>query len=112
MLMPTITFEKPMVQALGTTGISLHEAAAKGHTKAIAPPLMVTLGLPIACEPWAPGNGMGGISNFTQVCHCVKDAKAAMVVLQKVMESVVSMPVTSLTKPSAALGKGSKADKA
>ncbi|HKP96267.1 MAG TPA: hypothetical protein VJ385_10955 [Fibrobacteria bacterium] len=108
MLIPTITFENPNVTAFGTTGMSLHEVAANGHTNAIAPPLIVTFGLPIAVDPCAPGKGMGGINSFTQVCHCVNEENAAMVVLQKAIESEVSIPVTSFTKSSAALGKGNK----
>ena len=40
-------------------------------TKARGPPFTVTLGLPTAVDPVAPGKGMGGISSLSQVCHLV-----------------------------------------
>src|SRR5688572_23447243 len=61
MLTPTITLLKPSVTAFGTMGMSLHEVPISGATNASGPPFTVTLGLPMAAEPWAPGYGIGGI---------------------------------------------------
>jgi hypothetical protein len=54
-LTPTSTLLKPTGIAFGTIGKSLHEVAISGATNASGPPLTVTLGLPIAAEPWLPG---------------------------------------------------------
>src|SRR5262249_57811682 len=82
-LTPTMTLLNPRHIALGTTGMSLHEAAHKGaRQKARGPPLTWTLGLPTALEPWAPGNGSGGIRSLAQVCHFVYDCTFPLIAFQ------------------------------
>ena len=58
--------------------MSLHDVARSGPTKASAPPLTVTLGLPTATEPCEPGKGRGGMSSLAQVIHWVYVAKLAL----------------------------------
>src|SRR5262245_16819764 len=92
--------------AFGTMGISLQDVATRGATNASGPPLTVTLGLPTAVEPCAPQYGIGGISNLTHVGHCVKAENAPFTDSQVEALLEVSIPVTSLRKPSALLGFG------
>src|SRR5262249_53075433 len=105
-LTPTITLLNPSVIALGTIGISLQDVATSGATKASGPPLTVTLGLPTAVDPWEPQYGIGGIRSFTPVGHCVNEENAPLIDSHVAALLDVSMPVTSLRNPSAALGFG------
>src|SRR5262245_47532518 len=97
----TMTLLKPRVIALGTIGISLHEVATRGATKARGPPFTVTFGLPTAVDPCEPQYGMGGINSLTHVCHCVNEEKEPLIDSHVDALLVVSMPVTSLRNFSA-----------
>src|SRR5262249_24649531 len=102
MLTPTMTLLNPSVMAFGTTGMSLQEVATSGATNPSGPPFTVTLGLPTADEPWSPGYGSGGNRSLTHVGHFVKALKLALMDSHVVAVLVVSIPVTSLRKLSAA----------
>src|SRR4029450_12068607 len=92
--------------AFGTTGMSLHDVATSGATNPRGPPFTVTFGLPTADEPWSPGYGRGGNRSFTHVGHLVSALKLPLIVSQVEAVLLVSIPVASFRKSSAAFGFG------